>query len=143
MRYCVTSNSSPSRSARTSSIRPTFSPLASITRLPISNSSFTSFFVLMSERQPPDYMVVEPMLPSVCVRCYGIDIDVHVDPNLHDLLPRHAEHWLLAHAEMPGHEGNKALPSRAQPARKDERSRFEIRHARLLAADDVQRDAVD
>src|SRR4051794_14841966 len=126
-------------------MRPTRSPFTSTTRVPRSSSSFTSFFfaVVMSERQPSDEMLVEPVFPCECVGLHPVDIDVNVDSGLRHLRPRHAQDGILPHAEVARHECGQAFPSRTETARENERARLEVRHARLLAVRDVDGDPVD
>src|ERR1043166_7577910 len=122
-------------------MRPTRSPLTSTTWQPRSSSSFTSFFgVLMSERQPPDEMVVEPMLPGERVGLDAVDIDVDVYAGLRHFRPRHAKDGILTNAEMARHERNKVFEARTEAARQDESARFEVRYARLLALRDMKGD---
>src|SRR5438874_13841605 len=99
-------------------MRPTRSPLMSTTRRPRSSSSFTSFFfdVLMSERQPPDQMVIEPVFPGEGVRLHGVDVDVDVDSCFRHLLPRHAEDGILPYAEVARHERCESFAPRAEAA---------------------------
>jgi hypothetical protein len=44
---------------------------------------------------------------------------------------------------MARHEGDEAFPSRPETTREDQRTRFEMRDARLFAVCDMDRDAVD
>src|SRR4051812_6396788 len=126
-------------------MRPTRSPFLSTTRVPRSSSSFTSFFfdVLMSERQPPDEMVVEPVLPRERVGFDAVDVDVNIDSGLRHLRPRHAKDRISADAEVSRHECNEAFPARTETSSQDQRARFEVRHARLLAVRHVDGDPVD
>src|SRR4051794_30739293 len=126
-------------------MRPTRSPLLSTTPVPRSSSSFTSFFfdVLMSERQPPDEMFVDPVLPRERVGFDAVDIDVNIDSGLRHLRPRHAKHGVLADSEVARHERNESFPARDETSGQDQRTRFEVRYARLLAVRHVDSDTVD
>src|SRR5947209_14669727 len=97
----------------------------------------------MSERQPPDEMFVEPVLPRERVRLDAVDVDMDIDSSLRHLRPRHSKDWIPPHSEVARHERSESSPPWSEAAGQDQRARFEVRHARLFAVRDVEGDTVD